>query len=135
MKRFASRALQIMEMSQDQMERLHGLEVVTNYVIPNWNIQALFNLSTIKEFVSLSEDTESQVAYMIKITNMLKEKNFIKFEEEVSVDGGNVEVTHSFDRMVMMRKEEMDISANVATSGKSRLRKFIESKNNQGEEL
>lgn len=116
MKAFLSRAMQIALLEKKQLEDLHRLETRSRYAIPNWNIQSLFYLPTIKEKCGIPNDDEAQARHSERIEKELFEKNFLRRDER---HGCDVESYHEFDWIVFNRRNEIvwDYSGPQARSG------------------
>src|SRR3990167_7485827 len=82
MKAWADRAMQISILNEDQIKRLHDLETICGFAIPNWNIQEIFNISTIKETHDIPFDEEllrlhlERIQKEIRLTKLLPENGY-----------------------------------------------------------
>lgn len=127
MKRYAVRALQILTMSDDQLERIHRLEEVTHYILPNWNIQEIMGLSSIKEYFNFPYDVEDLAKQMVKVQDFILSKDLVPHEQLGFVETGNVSYTHDYDRKIIERRNDFDFSS-MENAVKSRLRLIMEGK-------
>lgn len=89
--------MQIAGMEQDQIEALQKIERERGYLMPNWNIQQLFHIPTVKEKWGIPDKEDLLFVHHQRI-----EKEIARLELTKAVDFGSegFEVmawTHSFD--------------------------------------
>ena len=105
MKNYVARAIQVSVMENDQLESVHRLELNKGYLIPNWNIQYLFQLPTVKEkYFILEDDNEAHFKYGARIEKELKEKGFLGTGIFYELD---IDWIHSFDWNVYNGKNQL----------------------------
>lgn len=94
------RAIQISALNPYQLERLHELETKTNYLLPNWNIQEIFGLDSLKYTYNVGTDTCAD--YCREIEQQLKEKGIDKMAEP---SDGWLAYSHALDWAIFNNKE------------------------------
>lgn len=130
MKNFVVRALSIGMLSEDQIHSLHKLENKKLYLIPPYNLRPLFGISSIKEFYGLPQDPEELANYGEKIKALIESK-VVSLGELISVENGDIEMTHEFDWGLFKRRNELPLAYENSAQmmGKpGRLRKILEAK-------
>lgn len=104
MKNFVARAMQVSFLTEDQLERLHKVERGTGYLIPNWNLQNIFDLPMIRERYNLPVDNELLAQHNTRIEHELKSKGFLNVGSYLE---DSLEWTHAFDKNVIRRSGEI----------------------------
>lgn len=136
---FIARSMQIAGMEITQINDLHDIERKRGYCLPNWNIQTIFHLPTIKDRWMVPED--GMVAHAQRLRGDLLSQQIARDDSFMGVnnDGqemkivlrpwealttGRVEAVHAFDASVFDAVQEGRLSfayAGGASSG-TRLR-------------
>ena len=120
-----ARAMQISTMEKWQIEQLHELEAKRGYILPNWNIQALFHMDTVKDIYGLrDDDLEGQAAYNDNIDKEIERVGIKQMIE--GAETGN-EWFHAFDWAVLAKRAEIswDYAQNKKGGILSRLAKAV----------
>lgn len=104
MKDWVARAMQVSYLTREQLEKVHDREKIRGYLIPNWNIQEVLALQTIKEKYYIPEDNELLIRHNARIEAELKSKGFLKFDEYKESD---LDWMHTFDWNVFNRSGEI----------------------------
>lgn len=104
MKTYVARAMQISYLDPDQLDRLHKLEKVAGYLIPNCSLQDMFHIPMIRDHYALPVDNELLAHHGIRIEQELKSKGFLRIGTYVE---GSMEWTHAFDKIVNQRSGEI----------------------------
>jgi hypothetical protein len=131
MKNYVARALQISIMSKDQIESLHSMENSIGYLLPNWNIQQLYSLPTIKESYQIPEKEEVFNIHGSRIESELKNKGLIAVETSDATQlNSDVSWTNSFDWNVHNKKSEIIWEFSSYGYGRGKLTDQIKSMSN-----
>ena len=104
MKSYVARAIQISCLTQDQLDRLHERERLCKFLIPNWNIQDLFNLGTLKDKYNHPSEYELLLQHGARIEKELKDKGFLKVG---SYHEDSMDWMHAVDKKVVERAFEI----------------------------
>ena len=114
-KHTTARAMQISTMEQWQIEQLHERENRIGYYIPNWNIQNLFHLHSIKDNYGVPEDDLGQQAdYNNRIDSEIDRIGARKMTEGAET---HLEWLHAFDWAILNSKELLDWYHSKGKSG------------------
>lgn len=97
MKNSTARAMQIVCLMGEQIEQLHELEKNRGYLIPNWNIQSLFGLPTIKDRFRIPFDDAAQSNHAMRIESEINKNGFYNVELSHIENNMNLDWTHAFD--------------------------------------
>lgn len=94
MKSYVGRAIQISYMEKEAIQKLQEIENEKKYIIPNWNIQSIFMIPSIKERYKIPEENDAQAIHSTRIEKELLQKEIVKtgFFYESDVDW-----MHAFD--------------------------------------
>jgi hypothetical protein len=103
MKDYLSRAMQISTMELDQIEKLHEIENLRGYLIPNCNIQDLFNLPTIKDRYNIPDDDLAQAGHNKRIDAEINRLELRKTDPAAD----SLDYWHKFDFNVHNLKHSM----------------------------
>ena len=76
-KKFIYRAMQIARLEMDQINHLHEIEKKRGYLLPNWNIQDLFHIPTLKESCGLPDEHETLSKHNRRIESDIKRSGII----------------------------------------------------------
>lgn len=106
METYVARAYQIACMTREQVEQIHAIENQRLYVLPNWNIQKLLHLPSIKERFRLMDDDTLLAQHHHNLKTKLDEMHLAKTPFGYPSDG-NVAATHEFDWKVWDRKGDL----------------------------
>lgn len=117
MKTYLGRAMQVSYLTQEQLEKLQTREKIRGYLIPNWNIQSVFGIPSIKERYGIPDNNENQIQHNNRIDKELQAKGFLKTGEFYE-DG--LDWNHAFDWAVFKRAHEIvwDYSGGKSKYGK-----------------
>ena len=97
-----ARAMQISTMEQWQVEGLHERENKLEHYLPNWNIQKLFHLRSIKDNYGLPEDDLTQhIDYSNRIDSEIDRIGARKMTEGAET---SLEWLHAFDWAILYSK-------------------------------
>ena len=105
-KDWIGRAIQVAMLNENQLTELQRRENERGYLIPNWNIQTLFGLKTIKENANLNDDDqEGLFRYLARIQSEIEQMGLkgSKFDENTFY----FDWCHKFDWNVMNSKENI----------------------------
>lgn len=119
-KDYVARAMQVSMLEQDQLERIHLIENAAHFILPNWNIQSLFDLPEIKDRYDIPEADDQQINHHRRIEKELTDKKLIqtgKFYED------KIEMTHAQDWNVWNAKDQ--ILWDYAGSRKTNLKEML----------
>lgn len=97
------RAIQISALNPYQLERLHELENKTNYLLPNWNIQEIFGLDSVKYTYNVNTDTCQDYCREIE-----KQIRGIGLEKQVEFEDTWFNYCHAFDWAVMNSRDRIE---------------------------
>jgi hypothetical protein len=118
MKGFVARTQLVSYLTREQLEKVQAREKIRGYIIPNWNIQEVFGLPTIKEKYGLPDDNEALARNNTRIEAELKNKGFMSTGEYYE---GNLEWMHAFDWNVFNRSGEIIWESTGGRHGKGNL--------------
>lgn len=111
MKDFVARAMQVACLDQYQLEKLHKAEQTKGYCFPNWNIQRLFGLKSIKDCLGIPIDEGTHLAHAQRLENELLDAGYTKIEmtpETMIMDAWRW--THAFDLVVQRNPKGIDFN-------------------------
>lgn len=92
--------------AEEIIKKLHRRERILNYTIPNWNIQEILRIRTIKEHHGIPEDDlEAQETHQVRIERELINAGMRLTRHE---DCDSVENIHSLDWMVFKNRDRVD---------------------------
>jgi len=127
MKFWVSRAMQIVTMDKEEIERIHKIEKKVGYCIPNWNIQILLGSQSIKSVFNIPHDEQSQSAHSFRVEHdLLKINIFRSMENQAKIAVTKVDETHSFDWAVFNRQSEITWQCLQSKRGKRAIAKIFE---------
>lgn len=88
MENYVARAMQIVDLFDDEILRLHAIENKRGYYIPNWNIQTLFGKRELKSVYMLPANDEMEMARNhVRVKSILdKDKIFLVDVEDKNGD-------------------------------------------------
>ena len=113
-----SRAMQVACLEEDQLERLHKLENRVNYCIPNWNIQTLFNIPSIKDEHEITNDPHLQEKHTMRIKKALMALDLIgEYDIAPSLELG-LEPIHDMDKNILSNKAKVIWEYSPSAGGK-----------------
>lgn len=119
MELYVVRALDVVRLTLDQLQRLQALEEQKGYVIPSWNLRNIFSLPSLKDFYKIPDKPESLEKYKEKIKLMLKEKNLLLVEGDDSVFTNAITAMHSFDWGIWHKKHELEFHYGTLTKDRN----------------
>ena len=106
MENYVARAMQIVDLFDDEILRLHAIENKRGYYIPNWNIQTLFGKRELKSVYMLPANDEMEMARNhVRVKSILdKDKIFLVDVEDKNgdlfkkpVNFSDMDDVHAFD--------------------------------------
>lgn len=113
-----ARAMQMSYLTMNEIERIHEVEKRCGYCLPNWNVQKILCIPSIKEKYGIpDEDDGAQERHTKRIRNEIYK---LLSEEGTSVTQLSPEDTHGFDWIIHDKGPEM-IWEYVGRNTKSRL--------------
>jgi len=113
MKNFVARAMQISCMDKIQINELHEIESKRLHCLPNWNIQTLFGLGSLKDLLGIPYDETAQAVHSQRLDNEITKAGYTKIEmSEETMILDSYKWTHAFDLVV--HRNHMDINFNYS---------------------
>ena len=105
-KNTTARAIQISTMEPWQLEQLHTKENKIGYYLPNWNIQKLLHLKSIKETYGIpDDDLFAHSDYSNRIEGEIDTAGFLSMTEGAET---SLEWLHAYDWAVINNKEKIN---------------------------
>jgi len=123
---FVSRAMQIAQMSQEEIERLHLTENKRGYYIPNWNIQEMLGLPAIKDRFHIPENEQALQQHAERIRARIKELGLLNIEGDGLVCSTNTDKTHVFDNLIFKHRDRIDFDYQGSRGSKKLLQQVDE---------
>ncbi len=117
MKDFVARAMQIICLTESQIQDLHQIEEKRNYCLPNWNIQQYFKIDPIKNALGIPPDEQAQALHAQHIENDLIKNSYTKVsisDEDLLL--ATYKWNHSFDWMVYKNLKKINFHFQGAQS-------------------
>jgi hypothetical protein len=90
---YLSRAMQIAGMDIGPINDLHDRERERGYCLPNWNVQMLFHLPTIRERWCIPDDEAAQSAHANRVRGQLLSLKIARNEQKQVVNNEGNEIT------------------------------------------
>ena len=139
METYVARALQVLDLFEDELGRLHATERKIGHYIPNWNIQSVFEKKSLKEAFSLPNDELELSRHMSNVKSILDRSGILIIDDEDIDENGNsvmrtkivdflsVPEIHAFDKNVKRKFQTIDFSyLGGSENKKGRLKKLVE---------
>lgn len=104
-----ARALQVAMLTESQLNDLHHAERNRGFCLPNWNIQEILKLESIKDHYSIPvDDDNAQMQHNRRVKAQIDEKKLWATGHSEYISELNLDATHSFDWAVWRRRGELD---------------------------
>lgn len=112
MKTEIARAMQVACLTRDELEKVHARERVRGYLIPNWNIQKVLKIRTIKEIMCIPDNPEALASHRERIENELYSNEYLKvaLDNKGNMVQQDVPWQHSVDFMVLNNPKKINFA-------------------------
>lgn len=97
-----ARAMQVSYLTEPQLRALQEREKMRGYAIPNWNIQDLFHIDSIKDKYGIPNDDEAQLKHQTRVEKEMWDHKMFMVEDRESTE---LEYIHQLDWNVFHKKD------------------------------
>jgi len=123
MELYGARALQVSMLTHNQLEELQSREKLQGSYLPNWNVQRLFHLGTIKDKYNIpKEDLGAQADYSERIEEMIKSMGLLSGDGGGFIGSGDLEIIHAFDWRIFNNLNLLNFDAEPSSQSVRRRR-------------
>ncbi len=103
-KTYIGRAMMVSMLEEPQLINLQDIEKAKGYLIPNWNIQTMYGLSSIKDRYGIPDDSIEQNSHNKRIMDEI-DRLHLKSIDELFPEG--LDWIHAFDWNIMAAKNKI----------------------------